>query len=220
MEDYYKILEISSDAPQEEIKKAYRLLAMMYHPDRHKDTGNEELYKKAEEKFKLIQMAYRALSNPQKRAEYDVQYSEIKRDQEKDAWYKAEQATWYGEKAGEPEEPTEEPVQEDISEAAVPFPTKTLYLSLASLLLVLLGFLVLSLGEAFFGWGIFQVVSGIAGMGIGGWRLWSHDTTGSKITGALFLAPAVIIIGYVALAFLIFILIIWGLLVAIAGGDC
>ncbi len=63
--DYYDILGISKDASQEEIKKAYRKLAMKYHPDRNKDD------KQAEEKFKEINEANEVLSDPQKRANYD-----------------------------------------------------------------------------------------------------------------------------------------------------
>ncbi len=61
----YKILEVSKDASQEDIKKSYRKLSMKYHPDRNPDD------KKAEEKFKEISVAYATLSNPQKRKEYD-----------------------------------------------------------------------------------------------------------------------------------------------------
>lgn len=63
--DYYKLLEVSRDATSEEIKKAYRKLAMKYHPDRNQ--GDKE----AEEMFKAINEAYQVLSDPQKRAIYD-----------------------------------------------------------------------------------------------------------------------------------------------------
>ncbi len=64
--DYYSILGVSRDATLEEIKKAYRRLALKYHPDRCQ--GDKE----AEEKFKEITEAYSVLSDPRKRAEYDV----------------------------------------------------------------------------------------------------------------------------------------------------
>ncbi|ANE32307.1 molecular chaperone DnaJ [Campylobacter hyointestinalis] len=63
--DYYEILEISRDADAEVIKKAYRKLALKYHPDRNQ--GDKE----AEEKFKLINEAYEVLSNSEKRDIYD-----------------------------------------------------------------------------------------------------------------------------------------------------
>jgi len=63
--DYYEVLEISRDASFEEIKKAYRKLALKYHPDRN--PGDKE----AEEKFKLINEAYQVLSDEEKRAVYD-----------------------------------------------------------------------------------------------------------------------------------------------------
>jgi molecular chaperone DnaJ len=63
--DYYEILEIERSADQVTIKKAYRKLAMKYHPDQN--PGNKE----AEEKFKEAAQAYEVLGNPDKRAQYD-----------------------------------------------------------------------------------------------------------------------------------------------------
>ncbi len=65
VKDYYKILGVSENASQDEIKQAFRRLAKMYHPDAN--PGNKE----AEEKFKDIQEAHEILSNPQKREKYD-----------------------------------------------------------------------------------------------------------------------------------------------------
>lgn len=63
--DYYEVLGVSKSATADELKKAYRKLAMQYHPD--KNPGDKE----AEEKFKEAAEAYEVLSNDQKRAQYD-----------------------------------------------------------------------------------------------------------------------------------------------------
>ena len=62
--DYYEVLGISRDSTEEDIKKAFRKLALKYHPDRNKD-------KDAPEKFKEINEAYQVLIDPDKRAKYD-----------------------------------------------------------------------------------------------------------------------------------------------------
>lgn len=64
-EDYYQILGISKTADIEEIKKAYRKLALKFHPDRNPND------KVAEERFKKINEAYAVLSDPEKRKQYD-----------------------------------------------------------------------------------------------------------------------------------------------------
>jgi len=69
-EDYYKVLGVKKDASQDDIKKAYRKLAMKYHPDHSKGD------KAAEEKFKKISEAYAVLSDKEKRKEYDTFGSE------------------------------------------------------------------------------------------------------------------------------------------------
>jgi len=62
--DYYEILEVAKNATPEEVKKAYRKQALIWHPDRNKSP-------EAEDKFKEINEAYEVLSNPQKRGAYD-----------------------------------------------------------------------------------------------------------------------------------------------------
>src|SRR5438045_1651385 len=62
--DYYEILGVEKNAAQDEIKKAYRKLAVKFHPDKNPD-------KNSEEQFKELGEAYEALSDPQKRAAYD-----------------------------------------------------------------------------------------------------------------------------------------------------
>ena len=63
--DYYEVLGVAHDADEKALKKAYKRLAMKYHPDRNKDPD-------AEEKFKEIAKAYAVLSDPQKRKLYDT----------------------------------------------------------------------------------------------------------------------------------------------------
>ena len=65
-EDYYEILQVSPNAQPETVQRVYRLLAQLYHPD-NKDTGDKET-------FEHVLKAYRVLSDPEKRAAYDVEH--------------------------------------------------------------------------------------------------------------------------------------------------
>ena len=64
--DYYEVLGVERGADAQEIKKAYRQLALKYHPDRNTDDPQ------AEEKFKEAAEAYAVLADPQKRSMYDL----------------------------------------------------------------------------------------------------------------------------------------------------
>ena len=63
-QDYYEVLGVSRSASAEDVKKAFRRLAMKYHPDRNREDG-------AEARFKEIGEAYEVLSDPEKRSTYD-----------------------------------------------------------------------------------------------------------------------------------------------------
>jgi curved DNA-binding protein CbpA len=75
--DHYEALQISPNADQETVHRVYRVQAARFHPD-NQESGNAE-------RFRLVADAYQALSDPQKRAEYDVQhrnsYHQSKREQ-------------------------------------------------------------------------------------------------------------------------------------------
>lgn len=69
--DYYKILGLNKDCNESQIKKAYKKLAMQWHPDKH-TTESEANKKEADAKFKKISEAYQVLSDPEKKKKYDM----------------------------------------------------------------------------------------------------------------------------------------------------
>lgn len=89
---YYEVLGVSKDAESELIKKQYRKLALTLHPDKNRESGDEE----AEERFKELQAAYEVLSDPHERRWYDAHRDEIlgnvgagrrgRQDDEVDLW--------------------------------------------------------------------------------------------------------------------------------------
>ena len=91
MKDYYKILEISPDTEYSEIKKAYRQLAMRYHPDKNNSPD-------APQKFIEITEAYEVLINTDKRQEYDYFYAKFIKPtglaSYEEPTYKEKQANW------------------------------------------------------------------------------------------------------------------------------
>jgi len=72
VEDYYELLQVSDAAEPETINRVYRMLAQRYHPD-NQETGNDA-------RFRAITEAYQALSNPEKRAQYDATNQKRKKD--------------------------------------------------------------------------------------------------------------------------------------------
>jgi curved DNA-binding protein CbpA len=75
--DYYETLGVARDASADEIKKAFRKLALKWHPDRHKDEKAA-----AEEEFKKVSEAYEVLSDPEKRKKYDRFGKDLKEGQD------------------------------------------------------------------------------------------------------------------------------------------
>ena len=72
VDDYYEVLQVSDAAEPETINRVYRMLAQRYHPD-NQESGNEA-------RFRAITEAYQALSNPEKRAQYDATNQKRKKD--------------------------------------------------------------------------------------------------------------------------------------------
>ena len=70
--DYYEVLQVNSNAEQETIQRVFRLLAQRFHPD-NKESGSEA-------RFREIQEAYAVLSDPEKRARYDISYQQAKQN--------------------------------------------------------------------------------------------------------------------------------------------
>jgi curved DNA-binding protein CbpA len=70
--DYYEVLQISNNAEPETIHRVYRYLAQRFHPD-NQDTGNEA-------RFRVVSDAYHVLSDPEKRAKYDIAHQQLRQD--------------------------------------------------------------------------------------------------------------------------------------------
>ena len=75
MSDLYQILQVPKDADTATIKKAYRRLAKLYHPDRHRDATEDEV-ERAEELFRQVKQAYEVLGTEERRKLYD-RYGDI-----------------------------------------------------------------------------------------------------------------------------------------------
>jgi len=80
---YYELLEVQPDASDEEIKRAYRSLALKYHPDRWRFSPER---KAAEARFRLINEAYAYLKTPERRAAYLVAQNTARNDNNKTFW--------------------------------------------------------------------------------------------------------------------------------------
>ena len=83
MQDYYAILEVSSSATASEIKKSYRRLARLHHPDLNQDALDTHI--------KRLNEAYEVLRDPKKRAAYDTHWREKKERAEAQAAYQRRQ---------------------------------------------------------------------------------------------------------------------------------
>ncbi|KAI8889457.1 DnaJ-domain-containing protein [Backusella circina FSU 941] len=75
--DYYKILDISPTATQDEVREAYKKQALLYHPDRLADTANAEERQEATKKFQLIADAFYILGDRSRREIYDKNYKNV-----------------------------------------------------------------------------------------------------------------------------------------------
>lgn len=98
MRDHYATLGVSKTASPEEIKKAYHVLAMKFHPDRNKGRG-------AEDRFKEINEAYQVLSDPEKRREYEWQSNNPSRNP---TWSRDDESYYQSRKPRQDYDPYEE----------------------------------------------------------------------------------------------------------------
>ena len=87
MKDYFAILGVDQNASLEEIKKAYKTLALIWHPDKNNDPG-------AEERFKEIGEAYENLSDPEKRKDFQNKFSKMQRQKEFKSQHAQQRQQW------------------------------------------------------------------------------------------------------------------------------
>ncbi|XP_015575901.1 chaperone protein dnaJ 72 [Ricinus communis] len=99
--DYYKILELNKNAAKEEIKEAYKRLALKYHPDKHSQSS-KVVRENATLRFKQLSEAYQILSDDRKRADYNIRSSSHSKSNHSYGYenysrsYKSQHRTGYG----------------------------------------------------------------------------------------------------------------------------
>ena len=178
--DYYSVLGVQKEAPNDEIKKAFRQLAKRYHPDVNKD-------QQAQDKFREVYAAYEVLSDPHKRGIYDyLLLREVEASKQNlDFIYKRYQK--YKEKADKEAEYYSQnpPREEEYSEPQSPmiFHLKQVVGLVFLTILTLMGLAALSAGVYFLFFKSFNghMVAGYAGILVGGGMLYSSIKGGNVL---------------------------------------